>query len=144
MNNSIESNLSRQNIIKLAPTGSLLHPLPLFHKRSLHGIFQFVRDILQISHLCDELHLLVARLRLRQQPIARLEIAIKFLNTHVRSSSVLTSTSTLFPALEVLLNPFRHLCQVDNPQVLSITINDSRNCEINVLSPGRMDPGARS
>lgn len=119
-----------------------LEPTPSPHKPGAADLDSYT--VKKISRLCDDLHLLVARLRLRQQPIARLEIAIKFLNTHARPSSVLTSTSTLFPAVEVLLNPFRRLCQVDKPQVLSITINDSRNCEINVLSPGRMDPGARS
>lgn len=53
---------------------------------------------LNISRLYDTLHQLVARLQLRQRPIARLEVAIKFLNTYARSSGALTSTQ-LFPAV---------------------------------------------
>lgn len=98
--------------------------------------------VLKLSHLCDQLHRLVARLRLRQRPIARLEIAVKFLSTSAGSSSVLTST--LFPAVETLLNPFRRLCQINKPQVLAIMIRESQNCETNIHLPGRMDPRARS
>jgi hypothetical protein len=88
--------------------------------------------VVQLSHLCDQKHRLVARLRLRQRPIARLEIAIKFSNTHVGLSTVLMSAQP-FPAVKALLNPFRRLCRVDKPHVISITINDHQNREMNVF-----------
>ena len=49
--------------------------------------------------------------------------------------------------MRILLNPFRRLCKVDQPQVLSITVNEVVNealsRETNVLLPGRIGPGVR-
>jgi hypothetical protein len=95
---------------------------------------------LNTSHLCDRLHQLTARLQLSQRAISRLGISIKFLDTHMGPLKVLKSTQ-LFPAVKSLLNPFRRLRQIDSPEILSVTINNSQNLEMNILLPGRMDPG---
>jgi hypothetical protein len=97
----------------------------------------------KLPHLCDQLHLLVARLRLKQGPISRLEIAINFPCIHVKESSRLMSMIH-FLAVKVLLNPFRRLCKIDRPQVSSIAICSCRGHKVNILLPGGMTPGLRS
>ena len=89
---------------------------------------------LRLSHYCDQLHRLIGRLRLRQKPIAHLEIVIKFSKTYIESSTPMEA----FSAARVLLNPFRRLCMVAKPQVLSITMNDFKRREMELLSPGRV------
>lgn len=98
--------------------------------------------VVNLSGLCDHLHWLVARFRLRPQPVVRLEIDVRFSNTLTAPSGVLMPAH-LFPAVHALLNPFRRLYNVNKPQVASITINDPLGREINLLVPGRMDSRAR-
>jgi hypothetical protein len=97
----------------------------------------------KLSHLCDQLHLLVARLRFKQGPISRLEVAINFPYTHIDGLSYLMSRIHLI-AVKVLLNTFRRLCKVDRPQVSSIAICDSQDHIVNILLPGGMTPESRS
>jgi hypothetical protein len=97
----------------------------------------------KLSHLCDQLHLLVARLRFKQGPISRLEIAINFPYTHVKEWSYLISRIHLI-VVKVLLNAFRRLCKVDRPRVFSIEICNSQGHKVNILLPGGMAPESRS
>ena len=86
----------------------------------------------RLSRYCDQLHRLIGRLQLRQTPIAYLEIAIKFCTLEP------TTPMEAFSAALALLNPFRRLCKVSKPQVLSVTINNSQSREITVLFPDQI------
>jgi hypothetical protein len=96
----------------------------------------------KLSHLCDQLHLLVARLRLKQGPISGLEIAIHFSSPTVKESSSLLSMA-LPAAVQILLNPFRRLCKISRSEVSSIAVGDSQNGKANILLPGWMAPETR-
>jgi hypothetical protein len=87
---------------------------------------------LRTSHYCDQLHRLIGRLQLRQRPISRLEITIKFSITYVAPSSFPIHKDVFF-AVCSLLQPFQRLCKVAKPRVLSITINDFQNRERKLL-----------
>jgi hypothetical protein len=98
---------------------------------------------LRISNLCDQLHLLVAKLRLRQQAISRLDVAVSLLCTRAEPAMAQTAT-VLLPAVEALLNPFRRLCQIDRPRVVSIAVYDSRSRELNILRSENISHEARA
>jgi hypothetical protein len=83
---------------------------------------------LRLYEYCDYLHRLIGRLRLIQRPIAHLEIIIKFGNTYMERSEA-------FSAVQLLLQPFRRLCNVAKPEVLSITMKDFQNRETELLIP---------
>jgi hypothetical protein len=97
----------------------------------------------KLSQLCDQLHLLVARLCLKREPISRLEIATDFSYPNLGPLSALMSMK-LLAAVQVLLNPFRRLCKVDSPRVFSIAICDSQDHKVNILLPGGMAPESLS
>lgn len=97
---------------------------------------------LRLSCYCDQLHRLIGRLRLRERPIAHLEIVIKFSNTYIQPSSF-PAPMEAYSAARFLLNPFRRLCKVAKPQVLSITINDFPTREMELLCPDRISSPAR-
>lgn len=80
----------------------------------------------ELSYYSDQLHRLIGRLCLRQRPIARLEIVVKF-------SGAFIDRDTAFSATQSLLNPFRRLCRIAKPQLLSITINDLQKRKIELL-----------
>ncbi|KAG9242417.1 hypothetical protein BJ878DRAFT_555440 [Calycina marina] len=75
---------------------------------------------------CDHLHKLIARLRIIQRPIARLEIVIKFNNAYVNKRDA-------FSVAQFLMRPFRRLRNVARPSLHSITLQDFRD-EIRLLS----------
>ncbi|KAH8751822.1 hypothetical protein BGZ57DRAFT_913160 [Hyaloscypha finlandica] len=89
----------------------------------------------RLARYCDQLHKLIGRLQLIQRPIARLEIAIKFSNVDVERKEA-------FRAARHLLNPFRRLCKVSKPQVISITMNDFQTRETELLFLGWISSGA--
>jgi hypothetical protein len=87
------------------------------------------RDLaLRLSYYTDQLHRLIGRLCLRRRPIGRLEIVVKFFKVYVERDAV-------FWAMQVLLNPFRRLCQVAKPQVLSIATYNRQNRGRQLLCP---------
>lgn len=87
------------------------------------------RDLaLRLSYYSDQLHRLIGRLFLRQRPIGRLEVVVKL-------SSINMGRNTAFSATQWLLDPFRRLCQVAKPQLVSITINDLQKRKIELLYP---------
>lgn len=83
---------------------------------------------LRLYEYCDDLHRLIGRLQLIQRPIARLEIIIKFGNTY-------TEQNEAFSAVQLLLRPFRWLRNVAKLEILSVTMNDFQNREIELLIP---------
>lgn len=90
------------------------------------------QKILRLSYFCDQLHRLVARLRLRQRPIAHLQIAIRF--SHAYSKLTRSPTPTeLFATVQILLSPFRRLRQVSKAQLLSVIVKDSETRDSNLL-----------
>lgn len=76
---------------------------------------------------CDSLHGLIGTLQLIQMPIARLEIIIKFGHTYIQWEEALS-------AAQILLGPFRRLYNVAKPNVLSVTMKDSDEFEIELLT----------
>jgi hypothetical protein len=98
------------------------------------------QTVLKLSHYCGQLHRLVAKLRLRQRPISHFQVTIRFSNTH--ASNCWTS-GQFFSLVEALLNPFRRLCQIASPEVLSITMNNFQKRKMDILFPGRMSTSAR-
>ena len=82
---------------------------------------------LRLYDYCDHLHKLIGRLQLIQRPIARLEIIIEF-------GSNYNTREEAFCAAQFLLRPFRRLCCVARPKVLSITMEDFQNRETELLT----------
>jgi hypothetical protein len=73
---------------------------------------------------CDYLHKLIGRLRVLLRLITRLEIIFKYGKAY----------RDAFPIAQFLLRPFRRLYHVAKPDLLSITIQDSRG-EVGLLTP---------
>ena len=86
----------------------------------------------RLARYNDQLRRLIERLR--KLSLVRLEITIKFSNSHVESLSF----QEAFIASRDLLNPFRCLCNVARPQVLSITANDPRSRQFAPIFPSRV------
>jgi hypothetical protein len=80
----------------------------------------------RLLHYCDQLHKLIGRLQLIQRPIAQLEIAIKFSDINVEQKEI-------FCAAQCLLNPFRRLCKISKPTVISITTKNLQSHKTEVL-----------
>ena len=90
------------------------------------------RDLaLELSYYSDQLHRLIGRLCLRQRPIGRLEIVVKFSGAYIEQDTAISATQSL-------LNPFRRLYRIAKPQLLSITINDLQKRKIELLCPCRI------
>lgn len=92
--------------------------------------------ISRLARYNDQLRRLIERLR--KSTLVRLEITIKYSNSHVESLSLLEAFSVSWE----LLNPFRCLCNVARPQVLSITANDPQHRQLVQLFPGRVSSAA--
>jgi hypothetical protein len=80
--------------------------------------------ISRLLDYCDHLHELIGRLRIIPRPITRLEITIKYGK----------ACGDAFAIAQFLLRPFRRLHNVAKPDLLSITIQDSRG-EVGLLTP---------
>ena len=106
-------------IVFLPPSAFVLPKSDAANRRAL---------VSRLCDYCDHLHRLIGRLRIIQRPIARLEIVIKFGNTYIKPGEAV-------PA-QFLLRPFRRLHNVAKLEVLSITMQDFQNGEIELLIPG--------
>jgi hypothetical protein len=106
-------------IVVLPPSGYMLPKSDATNRKAL---------VSRLCDYCDHLHGLIGRLRITQRPIARLEIVIKFGDTYIKPGEGI-------PA-QFLLRPFRRFCNVAELKVLSITMQDFRNGEIEYLTPG--------
>jgi hypothetical protein len=83
---------------------------------------------LRLYDYCDCLHALVGRLQLIQRPITHVQVVIKFGNTYIERSEA-------FSAAQLLLQPLRRLRNVANLELLSVTMSDFRDREIELLIP---------
>ena len=91
---------------------------------------------LWLFHYCDQLHKLIGRLQRSPNPIVHLEIFIKFSSLHVDQDAALHMA-------KFLLHPFRRLCKVVKPQVLSITIKDQQGRPEEFLCSGQRSSASR-
>jgi hypothetical protein len=113
-------------------TVTLPSTYPPNHPPSLVPLINLATLNSLIYDYSDRLHALVGRLLLHPRPISRLEVSIKF------NDNTLQRPEAIYAA-QFLLRPFRRLCNVIKPVVLSITMKgrpgDPNIPEIDLLSP---------
>lgn len=125
-------NMIRSFIIEfvvLSPTASRVHNPVTHHAHGPSNVdtASYAKEM-RLYDYCDNLHMLIGRLRLIQRPLAHLEIAIKLGHTYVELDDA-------FSATQLLLQPFRRLRNVEKPEARSITIRDFQDREIEALIP---------